>query len=694
MKTRALPALLLGLWMSALFWPFSHAGGYVHANVLAFLPLALSTAELWRRWPLRLGHWIVVLYLGLSMTWETWASWHWMGILVTGGVRTLLVLPVSQWNQMNAHLAAPLLLLGGFAGWLLFRQCRNYSQALSLFALGTVVIVLNKILWNLPAEGPLAAYLTLGLMALAYFHRQRLTVEAGAPAVSGVSRRVASLWAAILLLPLVGGWVMPPHRASDPFGVWHNDLLPLLQNLGSASTGYGPGVTDIGHSLVPNRRPVFIAKSRHLHYWQAAVYDHFNGTRWSNSGSGGLTYSTVANDIGIPLIPSYFNNVGQAATIQANIIDLTAKPFTTLFYTGVPINFSVSTTVHSQAARFASTTNRYSLTALEPRYNQSLVQNTGFNTPPTSLHPDLQLPSSLSPKVRQLAQQITVNASGPWQAALDIKKYLDGHYRYSYQVTPSHGNVVNHFLFQDPQGYCDQFSTAFIMMMRTLGVPARWVVGYSPGTFDPSQHGYLIREVDAHSWAEIWIDHVGWVPFDPTPGFSFPISYLPHQALTAKVPSSVTPLPRLHQFGTAPASSNTTRPTPVHVPHARPAVHHAGKKVHRHYGTIWDGVAALAVILALAGIVVNRPRRSPIDQAWHSLKLLTARRLGPEAALSSPRQWGQAWIHRYPGDADLVWTLVSLFDAAFYRSARLTDAEMAQVLQIIRQLKQRARRPA
>ncbi len=679
--------------MSALFWPFSHAGGYMHADILAFLPLALATAEIWRRWPLKILHWLAVLYLGLSLTWETWASWRWLSLVIRGGIRTLLVLPVSQWNQMNAHLAAPLLLGGGFLGWLLFRQCRNYSQAVSLFVLGTVVIVLNKILWNLPAQGPLAAYLAVGLTALAYYHRQRLAV--GSTPSPGISRRIAGLWTAILFLPLAGGWVMPSHRASDPFGIWHNDVLPLLQNLGTASTGYGPGVTDIGHSLVPNRQPVFLAKTRHLHYWQAAVYDHFNGTRWSNYGPTGLVYSTMANDIGIPLIPSYFNNVGQASTVNARIIDLTAKPFSTLFYTGLPINFSVATTVHSQADRFAASANQYSLTALEPRYDKSLVQNTGFNTPPPGLSPDLQLPASLSPKVGQLAQQITVDANGPWQAALDIKQYLDAHYQYSYHVTPSHGNVVNHFLFQDRQGYCDQFSTTFIMMMRTLKVPARWVVGYAPGTVNAARHGYLVRAVDAHSWAEIWIDQVGWVPFDPTPGFSFPISYLPHQAPAAKVPATVAPLPKLHQFGGSPIASNTAAPKPVHhIPHALPTVQHAHKQSNRHNQAVWDGIAILAVLLAVAGVMLNRPRRSPIDQAWHNLKAWSARRLDSAEVLSSPRQWGRAWVARYPADADLVWPLVALFDAAFYRSARLSDAEMDQVREAIRKIKQRARRPA
>jgi hypothetical protein len=78
---------------------------------------------------------------------------------------------------------------------------------------------------------------------------------------------------------------------------------------------------------------------------------------------------------------------------------------------------------------------------------------------------------------------------------------------------------VDRFLFDDRAGYCEQFATAEVLMLRGLGIPARLATGYAPGEYAPLLHQAIVRERDAHAWVEVWLDGHGWVPMDPSPGF-------------------------------------------------------------------------------------------------------------------------------------------------------------------------------
>jgi hypothetical protein len=69
-------------------------------------------------------------------------------------------------------------------------------------------------------------------------------------------------------------------------------------------------------------------------------------------------------------------------------------------------------------------------------------------------------------------------------------------------------------------GYCEQFATAETLMLRSLGIPARLATGYSTGSYDPVLDQSVVRERDAHAWVEVWFPNHGWVPVDPSPGFS------------------------------------------------------------------------------------------------------------------------------------------------------------------------------
>jgi transglutaminase-like putative cysteine protease len=72
------------------------------------------------------------------------------------------------------------------------------------------------------------------------------------------------------------------------------------------------------------------------------------------------------------------------------------------------------------------------------------------------------------------------------------------------------------FLFDEQTGFCNYYATAQVLMLRSLGIPARFVVGYAQGEYDPQTKTYTVRKKDSHAWPEVYFIDYGWMPFEPT----------------------------------------------------------------------------------------------------------------------------------------------------------------------------------
>ncbi|WP_334077324.1 transglutaminase domain-containing protein [Paenibacillus sanfengchensis] len=149
----------------------------------------------------------------------------------------------------------------------------------------------------------------------------------------------------------------------------------------------------------------------------------------------------------------------------------------------------------------------------------------------------LQIPNGFPDRVRELAQQVTAEGATPYAKMELLQAYLRQNYEYTNKpdlTRKKSKDFVDGFLFDIKQGYCDYFSTSMVMMARSLGVPARWVKGYAPGSQPEPElvqrnpengMAYRVNNADAHSWAELYFGDYGWIPFEATPGFDAPIVY-------------------------------------------------------------------------------------------------------------------------------------------------------------------------
>jgi transglutaminase-like putative cysteine protease len=132
----------------------------------------------------------------------------------------------------------------------------------------------------------------------------------------------------------------------------------------------------------------------------------------------------------------------------------------------------------------------------------------------------LDLPPDTPERIATLAHEWTDSQPTPYAKAKAIEDHLKHDFKYQLG-SPSGGKPqpVDHFLFESKRGHCEFFSTAMAIMLREIGIPSRNVTGFVGGTYNRFGRYYAVRQGDAHSWVEAYLDDPihGWVTFDPTP---------------------------------------------------------------------------------------------------------------------------------------------------------------------------------
>ena len=129
----------------------------------------------------------------------------------------------------------------------------------------------------------------------------------------------------------------------------------------------------------------------------------------------------------------------------------------------------------------------------------------------------LELPDGFNPRTVALARQWRLEAGNDDDAIIRrALTWIRTEFAYTLDTPPWGRNAVDEFLFDTKAGYCQHFSSAFVVLMRGAGIPARIVTGYAGGYRNPLGDYWIVRRSDAHAWAEVWLQGRGWVRVDPT----------------------------------------------------------------------------------------------------------------------------------------------------------------------------------
>lgn len=280
-------------------------------------------------------------------------------------------------------------------------------------------------------------------------------------------------------------------------------------------TGDLPPMVNPSSEIIPPR-----------YYWRSTVYDRYLGAGWVTS-----TVSAQFIPSNTPLLPGFLNGY-RLLHLDVNL----AQPEGRLFWSGTLLSADTSFTANWRipppsdlfadqsellmADLFAAVTDTdaYKVDANIPIPTLQELRSASGEYPEEIQELYLQLPLSLPDRVHELAHDITVGLATPYERAKAIETYLRTNYPYDLDVpSPPEGqDVADYFLFDLKRGYCDYYATAMVVLARASGVPARFVSGFSGGSYDAQHAQYIVRELHAHSWVEVYFPQIGWVEFEPT----------------------------------------------------------------------------------------------------------------------------------------------------------------------------------
>jgi transglutaminase-like putative cysteine protease len=202
---------------------------------------------------------------------------------------------------------------------------------------------------------------------------------------------------------------------------------------------------------------------------------------------------------------------------------------------GEPVNYSVTVEPHQKRwlfaldlpgrippnARITPDFQLYLNAPLSARLRYEMVSFTDYRILPEDTAGELRrgraLPEGSNPRARELAATLRARA-GDDRAYVDEVLGLFRNQPFSYTTTPPllGANPVDGFLFETREGFCEHFASAFAVLMRSAGIPARIVTGYQGGEYNAMGEYFIVRQADAHAWVEVWFADAGWTRFDPT----------------------------------------------------------------------------------------------------------------------------------------------------------------------------------
>ena len=270
----------------------------------------------------------------------------------------------------------------------------------------------------------------------------------------------------------------------------------------------------LGHAVVMRVR------AERPSYWVGESFDSWDGQSWSSTSrpTGSITNSSpfvIPALSGTNLTGASDLQTFYVATSTADLI-FHAESASELWFPTSSVFYSEDGTIVSPIGLGRGAVYTVESLVSAPTAND-LRDATGAALPPDQARSYLQLPHAY-PEAKSLAESVTAGASTTYDKVEALIGWMGAHTRYSTDIPPLPPGVdtVNDFLFGNRVGYCEQISTALAVMLRTLNVPVREVVGYVPGPYNPVTDLYTIQADDAHAWVQVWFPGYGWQSFDPT----------------------------------------------------------------------------------------------------------------------------------------------------------------------------------
>lgn len=629
--------------------------------------------------------------------------------------------------------------------WAQTKRRAIFMIATSITALCVVDSFTIIILWKQISIMVVCGFMIIAVLHFAQFKRQF-------PGSWGqlVKRPGRIIFPLVLLLSimLIVGMRAPtlPPLLTDPYTAWKNAQGESVKKHGksavqsklveTSASGYRRDDTRLGGSFLYDHSPVMRIDTTKRAYWRGETRDYYDGHGWSSAED--LTsyharrISIDSRNKKLPMASTWDTSkltteevrytVSMASTEDYSVLFSALSPeriesvqgetqFERIFwdaqdqvlrYLDIVVGFPVDdgTDLNDSKARYPDT---YSLVSQMPVIEEEGLR-TAYNDRLVAREVSdqyRQLPREIPARVKHLSMQVADGATNVYDQVRKIEAYLRT--EFSYTNTPDESEAtsddfVDRFLFEVQEGYCDYFSTAMVVMLRSLDIPARWVKGFSPGESDaladwdaydgmPSEESingpgtYTVRNSDAHSWVEVYFPGYGWIPFEPTPGFSFAYGMEQDQEVIAPLPEE-------------PHSSeqNMTEQKKAQGQFLLSTTH------------VWFVIGFVALIgIGLLMYLWQRREFQPVRRFTLAFNhgsseqsiIMTVERLlafaakqgMPRAEHETVREWTERWTENYRWLREDLLQLLALFERARYTSAHVTEEEVQHTKRLAKQLR-------
>jgi transglutaminase-like putative cysteine protease len=395
-------------------------------------------------------------------------------------------------------------------------------------------------------DGYVAIY-TLAAVALVFvvnLDRHRREWQAtGSRVPSNASGQITQIGLLLTFLLVTLAWLAPKfaqsERAAD---VWESATRPWIgfrQRLTRAFTGLRNPVAIVSDvfgsemrlaaGIAPSETPIFTATilgdaadGMRL-YWRARTYDTYSAGTWTSLETDVESYFP---DEGSFPLPAYSGRRTVEISVYPEVESMhllytPAQPSginrsSLLTVVRTPSGVMDVSSVAARTTVVLGEVYRLRGEVADPTADQ--LRSAGTEYPAWVRERFLQLPETLTPRTGQLAIEITRDLGNPYDEAAAITRWLRNNIEYSLaSAEPPEGvEPIDWFLFDHGIGFCNWYASAEVLLLRSLGIPARVAVGFAQGTVDESGRIYSVLQRDAHAWPEVFFPGFGWVEFEPT----------------------------------------------------------------------------------------------------------------------------------------------------------------------------------
>jgi transglutaminase-like putative cysteine protease len=448
----------------------------VHLPIWA--ALVCATLMLWRTWITFQGNrmpprWILLPIAVVAMAGVFWTHRTFFGR--EAGVTMLVLLLVFKLLEMRAKRDLFVVVFLGF-----FLILANFFHSQSI---GTAVMMIAAVILMLTAQlsfqytgtsPPLKRRLALGTMI--------------------VTLAIPLTLILFLLFPRIQGplWGLP------------GDAYAARSGLSDTMT---PGnISDLALSEEIAFRAKFpdSPPPKSSLYWRGPVFGHYDGRTWAPLQPR-VTFSLPAN------VTPRGNSIRYQVTLEPN-------GRRSLYALEMPL---VAPHIANNASRLSSDLQILTRRPIGQRVRYDVESYMDFELQPNAsdavLREWLDLPAGFDPLTMEFAAQLRSYLRSDVEAVDAILKFFrQEKFRYTLEPPLLGQHAVDDFLFSTKAGFCEHYASAFVVLMRAIGIPARVVTGYQGGEINTVDGFMIVRQSDAHAWAEVWLKNRGWTRVDPT----------------------------------------------------------------------------------------------------------------------------------------------------------------------------------